>query len=188
MPHLARLAAAALSVAALAPVARAQTVAYTATITGVLGAVGPGRCPAPLLTAELVAPGVFVPFGAFTAIQSACVSPPAPEFTDGLFTLDFGGGHTLLGTYAGTLVPTAPPVFALLSSHVITGGTGLFAGATGGGTGTGTQDLVSGAFDVTLTGTLTAPGLAAVPEPGTVALVGGGLAGVGGAVRRRRRG
>ncbi len=73
-------------------------------------------------------------FGAFTPTQSICVMPPNP-LTNGLFTWAFASGDTLIGTYSGALTgvfnPTVTSVLDLTENYVITGGTGLFAGATG---------------------------------------------------------
>jgi PEP-CTERM motif len=74
-------------------------------------------------------------------------------------------------------------------SYIVTGGTGQFAGATGsfadsgGGTSTGTAAIQ----DYTFSGTLTAPGLIAAPEPGTLALFSTGAVGLALRLRRRMR-
>ena len=67
----------------------------------------------------------------------------------------------------------------------ITGGTGLFAGATGSLLANGQVTFLPGGFTnstLNFTGTITT-----VPEPATLVLLGTGLAGVATKVRKRRK-
>ncbi len=94
-------------------------------------------------------------------------------------------GDILTGTYSGTLTPVSPGVFSIFQSHLVTGGTGIFAGATGAFDSMGTLSFLTGkptAFQ-TFEGTLNL----AVPEPGTWAMMLAGFGLMGAALRSGRR-
>lgn len=125
--------------------------------------------------------------GSFESTQSHCIAPPPPTSYDlGQFTYDFTGGTSLYGTYDGALsLGNAPGVFANLQNFLVTGGTGLFAGATGSFTGVGTVDFTGPTprANLAFNGLLNLPG---VPEPSQWALFVSGFGLVGGAIRRAR--
>lgn len=134
-------------------------------------------------------------FGAFTASQSHCIGGPPPTapgalavpYDQGLFTYTFTDGDTLSGTYDGSLTNLSAGLVANVQRFIITGGTGLFAGATGGFEGDGTIDFTHGAplSQITITkGSIFAPG---IPEPATWALLLTGFGGIGALARARRR-
>jgi hypothetical protein len=77
------------------------------------------------------------------------------QLLDGKFTLTLADGSTIWGTYHGTAaVPSAGQPRATLEG-VVTGGTGRFAGATGGLSGTGTGGFAGdGDFLVALRATV----------------------------------
>jgi hypothetical protein len=128
--------------------------------------------------------------GSFAPTLSHCIQLPlsmaAPSpFDLGQFTFDFGMGDTVFGTYSGFLNYLAPGLYAVTQSHVFTGGTGYYFGATGGIDSSGTLSFRSGrpTVEQTFAGAIE---LAGVPEPSIWALLVGGFGAIGAAMRRRK--
>ena len=120
--------------------------------TGTASVLPGDRCPD--LTVEIQGTGNATHLGRLTTDQSHCATPTSLAFTDGLFTLTAANGDQLRGTYSGEFVPLDPPLFTIDGRFTFTGGTGRFAGATGGGHATGVQNLATGDVTVSLVGTI----------------------------------
>jgi hypothetical protein len=173
-------------VAAAVP-ADATPVPFSGTVS--IGGTPPapgGRCaPALTITVDPSRAAGTSNLGAFTLALTQCIAAPPPtDYFDGLFDLNFSNGNHLYGTNHGTLSATATPgVFDNTSYYVVTGGTGIFADASGAFTGIGTIDRrpdAAGPAILTYSGAIDG-----VPEPATLALFGVGLAGL--FARRRAR-
>jgi hypothetical protein len=124
--------------------------------TGTAAVIPGDRCP--VLTVHIVGPGTATHLGRLTTDQSHCAEPTSLAFTDGEFTLTAANGDELRGTYFGDFVPLEPPLFTIDGHFTFTGGTGRFAGATGGGDASGVQNLATGDATVTLVGTISSVG------------------------------
>lgn len=147
-----------------------------------------GRCELPSLTFTMgPAAGPVTGtsnLGDFTPELSHCIIlPPPAAFTDGLFDYEFGDGDVLSGTYVGSATLTATAgLLSVDQLFTITGGSGRFAGASGGLIGEGTIEFRPGLNPlgiVNFSGTINI-----VPEPAAFGLLG---IGAGAIVFRRSR-
>ena len=123
--------------------------------------------------------------GAFTTQERFCVNPLTMMVSSGDFRFDFANGSTLLGTIGGSVQPTVNGIQPVSFIFNVTGGSGLFAGATGSLMANGQVMFLPGGLSnstVNFTGTITT-----VPEPTTMLLLATGLAGVATKVRKRRK-
>lgn len=126
--------------------------------------------------------------GPFTTQSHSTVDfslPPDLVFSEGMVSLTFAQG-TLLGTSSGTGTASGLGTATFEVALVFTGGTGLFAGATGGATITGTivstgptTNRVTASYDGSLT---------LIPEPGSLTLFALGAAALVGAPIWRGKG
>ena len=144
------------------------------------------------------APGLTLPFlpgaptfnqgtsnlGDFAATINECpVGPPPAPNANSPWLFEFDNG-TLFGTKFGN--PTGPIAggFGFVSTFTILGGTGFFAGATGGFTGVGDVVFARSPLAIeTLTGSVDID----VPEPAAITLFGLGTLAFAGAMQVRRR-
>lgn len=181
-----------LTLAAAAP-ASAAMVEFSGTYSHQNPPAAPdGRC-APTARTVTFGPDIAPASGAsnlggFDPSGSHCINPPLPtNYSDGLFNFDFGFGDLLSGTYSGILSATGDPlVFANVQDYVVTGGTGRFMAASGAFQGIGTVTFAPGALPSSFQSVSGTLNLAAVPEPRSWAMMIGGLALTGAAMRRSK--
>jgi hypothetical protein len=110
----------------------------------------PSRCAAPTEVVFLEGTGNGAGLGRVTVTASHCIidDPADPNFGNGLMTISGGRGDIFL-SYSGTDTGGV-----LEGTFTITGGTGAYAGATGGGTfsglGSATEQRGSGVLEGTI--------------------------------------
>ncbi|MEJ7577472.1 MAG: PEP-CTERM sorting domain-containing protein [Pyrinomonadaceae bacterium] len=170
-----------------ASVARADTIAFTGSRTALNNpppVLNVGRCGGAPNLLVTPSPGTGTSnFGAFTTQESFCTNPTTGIVSNGLFTYNFANGSTLFGTISGSSSPFVNNIQLVSFIFSITGGTGLFAGATGSLLADGQVTILPSGFTnstLNFNGTITT-----VPEPATLVLLGTGLAGVATKVRKR---
>jgi hypothetical protein len=202
--------AATLVVSAFAPLAALD--AATVAVSGsrqhinIVNPPGTGRCAAiprdpPYAATVDIVPGPGIPsstgstdqFGAFAGTMSHCIiSAPPTLVEEGIFRWEFASGDILEGTYTGAVMTTGvPDLFDATIDYLVTGGTGLFLGASGWMFETGSFLRLANPqgpgfitdWTGTFSGTLSLP---AIPEPATWSMLILGF-GVVGMVARRRR-
>jgi hypothetical protein len=138
-----------------------------------------------VFTQNFIGDGNDTTFGFFTpsSLSTIDFSNPPNILISHANLLETFSNWTLLGTGSGRGTASGHGTATFMVEFMFTGGTGSFAGATGGAilTGTITQtspttESISGSYSGSLT---------SVPEPSTLALIGTGLVGTG--FRRRRK-
>lgn len=180
-------------------ITQAATIPFTFGVTFDTFAVGVPSPATPTLPTTVLGSGSFAPFGSAIYSEAGTITfvmLPSGTFVPSSVMNNFiasfnGGADTFTGTDSVLFGPTT-----FSNTLTIMGGTGIFSGATGFATATGMSIASSGNPAPNFLGTvatsgsgqITAPGLIAIPEPGTVALLGTGLAGLAGvaAIRKRR--
>ncbi len=102
------------------------------------------------------------------------------------FTENLINGDRFFGTEAFTSLIAVNHLVFYTGTSMITGGTGLFLNATGTGTFSGVDDLLTGKTRMNVTYSITTPDIAAVPEPETNAMLLAGLVLIGFVTRRNQ--
>lgn len=137
-----------------------------------------------IFTQNFTGDGGDIRFGAFTITSQSTVdftSPPNIVITNGMVSLAFTNGM-LFGTSSGSGMGNGHGMATFTAELLITGGTGIFNGASGEATLTGTITQLSStteAISATYLGRVSA-----VPEPSTLALIATGVLGFGRRLRR----
>ncbi|QNA87730.1 hypothetical protein G4G28_03240 [Massilia sp. Dwa41.01b] len=97
-------------------------------------------------------------YGKVVFIATDCITPQGPlfNFSDGKFIVMDTSGDQLFATYSGQFVPTGEGTKFVFSGATfrITGGTGKYRNALGGGTLSGGEDMATGAGTIKLQGNL----------------------------------
>ena len=129
-------------------------------ITGVIHEVlGPSlRCTSKL-GGTLVGHGNDPILGQVAFMGKDCVTPSGPllTFSNGRITLLTSSGEVIYANYSGQAVPTGEGTKVVFSNATfqITGGTGRYNQASGGGDFTGSQELLTGTGTIKLSGKIT---------------------------------
>jgi hypothetical protein len=124
------------------------------------GSTFDGRCSVPSSwVIEFTGTGQITHMGAvcltFEHCTQADLAAGTFAYTDGVFSYTAANGDQLQGTYgSGSAGMLSAEVVWWQDSFVIDGGTGRFAGASGGGTDRGTTEVVSGYTEYELEGVI----------------------------------
>ncbi|WP_374090556.1 hypothetical protein [Methylomicrobium lacus] len=123
--------------------------------------VDPKRCPDIVQVNE--GDGLGTQIGKFKVYQTSCLTPSTDPLTfrDGRFVFTAADGSTLRGYYGGRVVPTPTTLqddqLLLDAAWSISGGTGRFIGAKGGGSGSGLLSPGAGDARIVLDGRISLP-------------------------------
>jgi hypothetical protein len=155
---IARPAAATLLLAASATASAGSWVTEPLDVEGVLvEAVGPSAgCPANF-GGTISGHGTSAMMGGKVVfIATDCITPAPPlfNFSNGKFIVMTTSGDQIFANYSGQFVPTGEGAKFVFSGATfqITGGTGKFAKVSGGGTLSGSEDMITGTGVIKLTG------------------------------------
>lgn len=147
--------------------ARATTIDFSGSVTGVLSTDPAGRC-APIPTVTTTGTGVATLLNDFSLAQSHCVTSDS-SFDDGIFafTSISAPEDSLFGTYFAVASPDSGATVDFTAILLVTGGTGQFENSFGAIFGLGTLNQDTGAMSETFSGQVDAT----TPEPGTMGLI-----------------
>lgn len=111
-----------------------------------------------LVDVDIDAAGAATQLGRFT-LDIPHVVNPATHTAVGTYQFTAANGDTLTATFTGLATPTATPgVLYIEETATITGGTGRFAGATGGFISERLFDMIAGTTTGSFNGTISTPG------------------------------
>jgi hypothetical protein len=159
--------------ASLAGPVQADSISVSGTVTG-NSTLTPTADPA-VFDSKFTGSGVDTVSGAFTTTNTGTIKfTSSTTFTSSGTFVDVFAGGTLFGTFSESGSVTGANTATITIDTVITNGTGIFAGDTGGTTVTGTS-TATGATTSSFTGSYTGS-ITTVPEPSSLALL---LAGIG---------
>ena len=144
--------------ALLRPAAAQKYVPFRAAFSGI-GIADASRFP--VLKIDITGGGNATHLGRFTTAQSHFINvfDPSGAFTGGTYTFTAANGDTIYGSYSGVFLPVDEGRFSINGAFTIEGGTGRFAGATGGGDASGILNP-DGTSDVLLQGVISTVGSA----------------------------
>lgn len=154
-----RAAAGALLLAVSGATMAASAVNVPIEINGVLQEIpGPSlRCPSKF-GGTIIGRGEGTLTGPVAFISSDCITPSGTSFTfsAGKLIVIAVTGDQIFADYSGQFVPTGVGTKFVFSNATfqVTGGTGKFSKATGGGSLTGGEDMATGAGTIKLSGTI----------------------------------
>lgn len=154
-----RLAASALLLSASTLAAAASSVNMPIEINGVLQEIpGPSlRCPSKF-GGTIIGRGEGKLTGPVAFIANDCITPSGTSFTfsAGKMIIIGVGGDQIFADYSGQFVPTGAGSQFVFSnaSFQVTGGTGKFSKASGGGSLTGAEDMATGQGTIKLSGNI----------------------------------
>jgi len=136
------------------PVSAQVPVPFQGSLIGV--DIGTPQVP-PLVSAQVRARGAATQLGKFTYLGQFTVNTTT-RIGSGTFVFTAANGDTLFGTISGQATFTPPNVLTIAETGTITGGTGRFAGTTGGFTMSRVKNTVTGATSASFAGTISLPG------------------------------
>jgi hypothetical protein len=122
-------------------------------------AVGPSLRCASKIGGTIAGHGDDPLFGKVAFIGTDCITPSGPlyNFSDGRFTIVTRTGELIFANYSGQFVPTGEGTKFVFNNATfqVTGGTGRYFRASGGGGFTGGEDMATGAGTIKLDGKIT---------------------------------